>query len=219
MAEEGTQEVGFSLNGAGVAAADGGEVIDIWRGEVGERLGLEVAPDVFDGIKFGSVGREVKRERSGEVEEAPDLGSTMCLGAIPHESHRGVKMAAEVLHEYEDRVGIEVLLDKQLKIQTHRLVVWADTECGDHRYLPAVTANVPQHRSLPSPAPGAPHHGEQEQAAFIDEDQPGAQAVGFFLIRGHSCLTQRWISSSSRSNARRVGRCGLHPRERSRRPM
>jgi hypothetical protein len=99
VAEEGTQEVGFSLNGAGVAAADGGEVIDIWRGEVRERLGLEVAPDVFDGIKFGSVGREVKRERSGEVEEAPDLGSTMCLGAIPHESHRGVKMAGEVLHE------------------------------------------------------------------------------------------------------------------------
>jgi hypothetical protein len=113
----------------------------------------------------------------------------MGLGAIPHESHRGVKMAAEVLHEYEDRVGIEVLLDEQLKIQTHRLAVWADTECGDHRYLPA----VPQHRSLPR--------------------RP--------QVRRTTGSRSRPLSSmkTSQALARRVGRCGLHPRERSRRPM
>jgi hypothetical protein len=32
------------------------------------------------------------------------------------------------------------------------------------------------------------------------------------LIRSHSCCTQRWIASSSRSLARRSGRCKLQPR-------
>jgi hypothetical protein len=28
-------------------------------------------------------------------------------------------------------------------------------------------------------APTYGHHGQQEQAAFVDEDQPGAQALGY----------------------------------------
>src|SRR5206468_5943890 len=82
-----------------------------------------------------------------------------------------------------------------------------------------VTADVPQHRGPSARAPRASHHGQQEQPAFVDEDEPRSQAVGFFLMRGQSCLIQRRIPSSSRSQARRMGRCGVQPRERSNRPM
>jgi hypothetical protein len=50
-----------------------------------------------------------------------------------------------------------------------------------------VTADVPQHRRLSARGPRPAHDGQQEQPAFVEEDQPRAQAVGFFLMRGQSC--------------------------------
>ena len=125
----------------------------------------------------------------------------------------------QLFGERQHGLGVEILLDEQLKIEPDDAAPWADAEGGDHRDLPAVTADVPEHRRPSAQPPRAAHHGQQEQPAFVEEDQPRAQGVGFFLMRGQSCLIQRRIPSSSRSQARRTGRCGVQPSERSNRPM
>lgn len=202
-----------------MSAASGGEEIHIGAGEVGERIGLEIAPHILDRIQLRGVRREIELKPIHYVEG--DLGSeaAMDLGAIPHQQQRLTKVAGELLEEAQHCGGIEVRIDQQLKVQAHLAPVGADTQGGDRRDLLEVAATMPEHWSLPAPAPGATHYRKQEQPAFVDENQPSAQPPGFFLIRGQSCLIQRWMPSSFRSKARRLGRCGVQPSERSKRPM
>jgi hypothetical protein len=207
------------LDGARVTATDDRQCVHIGARKVRQRFGLEIAPDVLDGIQFGCVRREVEVTGADAGKEGPDVGRAVRIGSVPHQRHRGAEMSIEVFAEGEHGLRIEVFLDQQLEIQPDGTAVWADAQGGDDRDLPAVATNVPQDGGLPSGPPRAPHHRQQEQPAFVDEDQPRAQAVGFFLMRGQSCLTQRRIPSSSRSQARRTGRCGVQPSERSNRPM
>jgi len=217
--DKGTQEMRLALDGAGVAAADDRQLVNVGTREIRERFRLEVAPNVFDRIELGRVGREMGVTRPDARKEVSYVGRTVGIGSIPHQRHRRSQMPIQLFAEGEHRLGVEVLLDEQLKIETDCAPPWTDAEGGDHRDFPAVTADVPQHRGPSARAPRASHHGQQEQPAFVDEDEPRSQAVGFFLMRGQSCLIQRRIPSSSRSQARRMGRCGVQPRERSNRPM
>lgn len=207
------------LDGTRVPATDHGQCVHIRAREIRERLRLEVAPNVLDGIQFGRVRREMGMAGADSDKEVPDVGRTVRIGSIPHHRHRRAQLPIQAFGEAQHGLGIEVLLDEQLKIETDDAATWTDAEGGDHRNLPAVTADVPEHRRPSARTPGASHHGQQQQPAFVDKDQPRAQAVGFFLMRGQSCLIQRRIPSSSRSQARRMGRCGVQPSERSSRPM
>lgn len=207
------------LDGARGPPTDERKLIDVGTGEIRERLRLEVAPDVLHGIQFGRIRREMDVARADLRQEGPDVGCAVRIGSVPHERHRRAQMPMQVLGEGQHGLRIEVLLDEQLKIQADGAALWADAQGGDHRHLLAVAAEVPEHRGLSARTPRAAHHGQQEQPAFVEEDQPRAQAVGFFLMRGQSCLTQRRISSSFRSQARRTGRWGVQPSDRSNRPM
>ena len=209
----------LALDRARVTATDDRQFVDIRAREIREGLRLEVAPHVLDGIQFGRVRGEMEVVGADPSKEIADVSRAVRIGAVPDEHHPRAQMPMELFGEGEDGLGIEVLLDEQLEIQTDSPAVGADAQGGDHRDLPAMTADVPEHRGPSSGTPRAPHDRQEEQPAFVDEDQPRAQAVGFFLMRGQSCLIQRRIPSSSRSHARRTGRCGVQPNERSNRPM
>jgi hypothetical protein len=60
--------------------------------------------------------------------------------------------------------------------------------------------------------PGAPHRRDQQDGRFVEEDEPGRFCAGPLLVLGHSWATQRAIACSSRSAARRSGRCSVQPR-------
>ena len=89
---------------------------------------------------------------------------------------------------------------------------------GDHREFLVMAGALPQNGPPAARTPGSPHQRRHQQGAFIDKHQTCSQAMGFFLMRGQSTLVQRWIFSSSRSRARRSGRCGVQPSRRSNRP-
>ena len=202
-----------------MAATGDGEGLDIGASEIGQRLGLEVAPQVFDRVEFGGVGRKVALPPLHHIEEDFGLQAAMSLGAIPEQEQRSAKVAGEMPEEAEHRAGIEVRIDQQLKVQSQLAPVGTHAQRGDRGDLFALTTDMPEHRSLSAPAPSAAHHRQQEQPALIEENQPSVQLPGFFLSRGHCCLIQRWIPCSSRSKARPVGRCGVQPSERSTRPI
>jgi len=202
-----------------VAARGGGEQRDFGVGQVGERVGLEIAPQVLDRVELRGVGREVKLPPLHHVKEDLEMETAMNLGAIPDQEQRITKVAGKLLQEPQHRRRIEVLIDQQLKVQAHFAAIGTDAQGGDRRDLFVAAANVPEHRGLSAPAPGAAYYRQQKQPAFVEEHQPAAQAPGFFLSCGQSRLIQRWMPSSSRSKARRVGRWGVQPSERSRRPI
>lgn len=219
MAEEGAQQVWSALQGAGVMASDRGERLDIPAGEIREGLGLEVAPHVLDGIELRRVRRERDLHRPHDIQERGDAEPAVRRRTIPDQRERRPQLAGELLHEGQHRGRIEVRLDQQLEVQPYGAAIGTEAQGGDGRHLLPMPAPMPQHRCEPTPAPGAAYHRQQQQAAFVDEHEPRAQSAGFCLMRGQSCLIQRWIPASSRSHARRVGRCGVQPSERSRRPM
>ena len=75
---------------------------------------------------------------------------------------------------------------------------------------PLVSARaLRQERSMAAVRRASSDKGGHQKAGFVEEDEAGSQAGGFFFTRGRSSLTQRWISASSRSTARRCGFPGL----------
>jgi hypothetical protein len=166
-----------------VAATGGGEQADFGTGQIGKRISLEIAPHVLNRVQLRSIGREVKLPPLHYVKKDRDVEVTMDSGTIPDQQQRIVKVAGELAQKSKHSHRIEVLIDQQLKIKTHFATVGSDAQSSDGRDLLAVAANVPEHRGLSAPAPGAAHHRQQEQPAFVEENQPSLQAPGFFLIR------------------------------------
>lgn len=67
------------------------------------------------------------------------------------------------------------------------------------------------HRGTPTRGPSGTNRRALRKARFIQKDEPSVQAQGVFFTRGQWCRIQRAIASSSRSFARRAGRCRLQP--------
>jgi hypothetical protein len=202
-----------------VAATGGSQHCDFGAGQVGQRVGLQIAPQILDRVEFRRVGREIKLAPTHYIDENRRFQTPMDLGPVPQQQQRVVKVVGKLLQKPQYRLGVEILVDQQLKVQPHLTPVGAQTQGGDRGDLLEVAPDMAQHWSLSAPTPGTAHHRQQEQPALVEENQPPLQVPGFFLIPGHSCLIQRWMRCSSRSNARRVGRCGVQPSDRSSRPI
>ena len=113
----------------------------------------------------------------------------------------------------DDLRSADLGLGVQTKIKPRDISAGRHAQGSNRRYLLQTTPPLNQYRRLAPRLPTAADQRSHEQTAFIEENQPGVQAVGFFLRAGQVCLIQRWIPSSSRSIARRVGFCGLQPSE------
>ena len=67
------------------------------------------------------------------------------------------------------------------------------------------------HRGTPTRSPSGTNRRALRKSRFIQKDEPSVQAQGVFFTRGQRYRTQRAITSSSLSLARRAGRCRLQP--------
>ena len=82
--------------------------------------------------------------------------------------------------------------------QVDLIAAWGHAQGGDDRD-PLVRAHgLRQERTMAAGRPASSDQGGHQKAGFVEEDEAGSQAGGFFFIRGHSSLIQRWISASSR---------------------
>ena len=141
------------------------------------------------------------------------------IEAIPDQHARPLQFLVEVAEEVNDSCGTDLGLGMQAKVEPRAIAAGRHRQGCNGRYLSQMTPPLNQHRRLAPRLPTAANQWPHQQPAFIQEDQPGVQPVGFFLRAGQVCLTQRRISSSSRSTARRAGFCGLQPSAWSKRPI
>ena len=68
MADERTEEPLFFLRRASRASGGAGQRLDVVRSEVGQRVGLEPAPEICDRVEFGGIG-----DQGGAAIDAPAL--------------------------------------------------------------------------------------------------------------------------------------------------
>ena len=128
-------------------------------------------------------------------------------------------MASERTEERDQPGRRDILVRAEREVQPRALAAGRQGQGGDDRHFFARSPALIQDRSLAAGCPTTPHERGKQQAALVDEYQRGVQAPRFFLMRGQSTFTHRWIAASSRSRARRSGFCGLQPSVRSTRPI
>lgn len=162
---------------------------------------LEVTPEPFVWVEFGSIRREVLDKESTAMlpEEIANESGAMGVEVIPDENDGAADVPQEVAQE-----------DKHLGR--------GDNAGSDEDKEPGVGAyprnggelrpGIPMHEDggLAARRPGAYPGRHQPERRFIGKDQRGAELLDFFLIRGHSTVTQRRMAPSSRSKARLMGR-------------
>ena len=138
--------------------------------------------------------------------------SAVGVEAILDQHARPLQFLVQMAEEADDARGSDVGLGMQAKVKPHAIAVRRHRQGRKGGNLLEMTPPLHQHRRLSLRLPTAADQGCHEQAAFIEENQPGVQSAGFFLRAGQVCLTHCRMASSSRSTARRVGFCGLQPR-------
>ncbi len=133
-----------------MAARGASESIEVQRGEVGEWMGLEVAPKIVDGIKVGRV-----RGKEGEVKGADAMAVVvntdrpMSLETIPENQDRCAQMSFEVAQELDDLGSGDVGVGIKTEQAPHAIAAGADTQGGDRRDLAMRGGALTQHRVWP----------------------------------------------------------------------
>src|SRR5437868_7377122 len=123
--------------------------------------------------------------------------------AVPDQKQR----LANALHERLQKIDDLRTLDRtsvQPEIETQ------ERESSNRRQTLPVEIEL-ENGGLPAGRPRATPMRPLAQSAFVDEDDRAPFSARFFLIADHFFLFQVRISSSLRSRARPVGRCGLQP--------
>ena len=212
MAQEGAQQRGLVLDGTGGTASPCGESDQVVRRIVGQRIGLEVGPQVLDWVEFRGIGRKVFKMSRVWRDAFIDQLTEVRLEAIPDEEDGRAQLVLQVFEKVHHALGIEVGIGEQAKVKRHAITCGADAQGGDRRDLLMTSRALPEYRGVPAQAPRAAHERGHQEPRFVEKDHSGVQAGSVFFTRGQSCSIQAWIRASSRSTARRVGFCGEKPR-------
>jgi len=217
--EERAQELRTVLETLNMASGDAGQMERIRGGEVRQGIALEVRPEDLDGVELGGIGRQQGDGPAPVMQVLRDDVGSVTRQPVPDEDKGAAQMARERPEERDQPRGGDVLVGAQREVQPRAMAAGRQGQGGDDGHLVARPAPLIEDRGLATRRPTASHDRGQQQAALVDEHQRGVQAPRFFLRRGQSTFTHRWIAVSSRSRARRSGFCGLQPRVRSTRPI
>ncbi len=188
---------------------------------VGQGIGLQVAPDEFHWIEFRGIrGKKLNSNcREGRKKSCYRLRPVAIQSVPNHQEWFPFKLFGKLLEERENQRGVDIGVRVQSETATNPVALRGNIQGSDRRDLLVGAAPLIQDRSCPFRCPSASNQWRHHESRLVHEHQGGFQACGVFFTRGHSSLTQRRISSSSRSTARRWGFWGLHPRACRRRPI
>ena len=207
---EALEAVWIALRAGYVAAKDGVELEDVVGREVGELAVLQVIPQVFDGVEFGSIRRESFQPQPGIVmQHLPNRVALVHGTAVPDHGHRAAQMAEKIAEEVGGPLGVDELLRVAPPIQPEATATRRDRQCGGDRNPVVMRSLDLQNRSLPARRQRASHQRRHQEAAFVDQDDIRTPTPRTFFIRGHSSRSQRRTSRSFRLYDRTVGFCGV----------
>ena len=183
------------------------EDLQVGRALSRERVVFHPGPQPLVGIQFRGIGRQTIHPEPGVMgfERRPRLFRAVGVQTVPEQEDPAWNPVQQVADEGDDLgAGDRAPHQTEIGVRVRR-------DRRDGRQLRPVEAVV-EKRRLASRGPGFARRRQQREAALVDKDQRGLQALGFFFKRGQVCFTQRWMAASSRSRARRAGFCQLQPK-------
>jgi hypothetical protein len=159
----------------------GGQRRGFEGGSIGEGVHFQIAPGVLNRIEFGCVGRQ---EESMQVMDAGNelrrpLGA-VGIEAIPDQHTRPLQLLVQMAEEAGDLRSADLGLRVQAEIKPRDISAGRHAQGGNGRDLLQTTPVLNQNRRLAPRLPTTADQRFHEQAAFIEENQPGVQTVGFF---------------------------------------
>ena len=165
------------LGGADGAAGCGGQRHGVGGREVGEWVGLEVGPEVLDGVELGGVGREEgDPARLSVLRNWPLERRPVHLETVPDQDERcRAEFPGEEVEEGTDPWCVDIGVAVEAEVaHDGRALRWDDQGRDGGDLLVGATALVEDGRG-PAGCPTATHQWRQEEARLIDEDQSGLQ--------------------------------------------
>ena len=185
--------------------------------EVGQVAILGIAPPRLDGIQLRCVSRQPFEFDMLQPRIQDLLGRrAMYTPATQDDDQRAATTLTQSSNEFH-RFGRTNIVGMNLKGRADLSPLRRKRDRADDTQ-PVVPIPRLLHRRLATRSPRLAVHRLQAKARFIDKCNAGTTSAGFFLIRGQSCLRQRWTASVSCSRATRRGFCGLYPKSCRMRP-
>lgn len=198
----------------------GRQSLEVVRGPVGEWVSFEVPPYILHRIEFGGIpGEEETMDMAHRVEKGPGFLGAVGLEMIPEKDSGRLQLPSKMTEKFDHGFRVDIGIAVETEVEMDTVAGGSYAQRGNGRNLFATAGSLVQNGSDTAGRPTASDQRGHQQTGLVEKNEKGLQAVGFFLMRGHSSWTQRWISTPSRSLARRWGIWGLHPRERRRRPI
>ena len=142
---------------------------------------LEIVPNELVRVELGGVARkEVRLKARVSAQELSRRTALVRSAPVPKQDDGAAQVLEELVEEASDLRRLDVLAAIETGVKGHPPLLRRDADGGDGRDL-TPTAGAAQAGRL---APGRPRPGhvrDQEEAAFVEEDQMGAKFFGFFL--------------------------------------
>jgi hypothetical protein len=188
------------------------EVEEVVGDEVGAVSELEVAPELFDGIEFGSVGREpFEGEPRVSFQELADGGAFVHRSVVPDDNDPAGQLLQEFAEEGGDPGRVVGAVDERLEVEIAAVSFRRDGQRGDGGEFLAGSGELAEQRTASPRRPGPAAEGCELNAGLVDQHHMGI-FIGPFLRRaGHSVCGQAAMRASSRWLARLAGFCGEKP--------
>lgn len=181
---------------------------------VAQRVTFEVIPTVFIGIQFGRVSWQIRDMQAGmAIEKFTNRFPAMSIQTIPDQKHVPTQMPHQLLQKHDHLFLTNGSLGMKVQVPTQPATTRRDRDRADHRQMAVVACSRAQNRSFALGRPRSPHHGAQENACFVDPNQPALKLSCLFLIRGQSRSIQRRMAGSFRSRAWRSGFWTVKPND------
>jgi hypothetical protein len=182
------------------------EVVEIAGNQIGTVSVFQMAPEWFDRIEFGGVGREPFERESGELfEELANGGSFVHGAVVPNDDDVAAEMFQEVAEEGGDAGGIEGAVDERLEVEVASKGLRRQGQGGEGGDFFAGAGELTENGSNASQRPGAAAKGRELESGFIDQHHMRVRGGPFFTIAGHSVFGQAAMRDSSRWLARLSG--------------
>ena len=207
MSDEACQEIGFEFEAVHLIAQFAAEDTGVFGRVVGHAAVLGMVPHLLVGIEFGRVARKLLGGDFGVAgkELSYENRAVMDVAAIPDDRERSRQVSAQVLEKSHGVFGMGIFVvgqEREVQVQFFARGTHRDGADGRDAISP-----IPGFLDgcLATGRKGAPHRGGQPIPRFVEEHEVRTAPARPLLMRGNSSPTQRVISVSSRSRARRTG--------------
>ncbi len=218
VTEKGEREVPLTPDAREASVRRVAQRREVSGANVGQFPAFDIAPHLFDRVQLRRVPGQAFDRQPGALAAHVGLHGLALVGAqpVPEEQHAAAPKVALELPQERDQSYVGVAPRARLEIEPRAPRVPAERQRPGHRQALPGGPGVGQDGRVPARGPRAPDDGLLREPAFVLEDEPGPLAAGVFFTAGQRRLTHCRIAASSRSRARRAGRCSDHcsPRKR-----